>query len=152
MKSLIKIPVLRSIQNNPQSFGSLRAGGRLHAGVDLKVKAGTEVYAMELGIVSDVSLFYRNVWAITVISNSITIRYCELSANRLRVVKGDVVVAGELLGYVGIIEGLHESMLHLEMYTGTEIGRLTDVNNPPYMRRGDLIDPTECLLKILPIK
>jgi hypothetical protein len=38
-----------------------------------------------------------------------------------------------------------QSMLHLELFAGTAQGPLTDRNHPPYMRRGDLVDPTAFL-------
>jgi hypothetical protein len=36
-------------------------------------------------------------------------------------------------------------MLHLELFAGTAQGPLTDRNHPPFMRRGDLVDPTAFL-------
>jgi hypothetical protein len=38
-----------------------------------------------------------------------------------------------------------QSMLHLELFAGTAQGPLTDRNHPPFMRRGDLVDPTAFL-------
>ena len=35
--------------------------------------------------------------------------------------------------------------LHLELFAGTAQGPLTDRNHPPFMRRGDLVDPTAFL-------
>jgi hypothetical protein len=36
-------------------------------------------------------------------------------------------------------------MLHLEMFAGTEQGPLTNRENPPFLRRADLVDPTAFL-------
>jgi hypothetical protein len=36
-------------------------------------------------------------------------------------------------------------MLHLEMFAGTAQGPLTNRENPPFMRRADLQDPTAFL-------
>ena len=38
-----------------------------------------------------------------------------------------------------------QSMLHLETFAGTEQGPLTNRENPPFMRRADLQDPTAFL-------
>ena len=38
-----------------------------------------------------------------------------------------------------------QSMLHLEMFAGAAQGPLTDRQNPPFMRRADLQDPTAFL-------
>jgi murein DD-endopeptidase MepM/ murein hydrolase activator NlpD len=55
------------------------------------------------------------------------------------------VKAGQVLGYVGKMHTVAQSMLHLELFAGTAQGPLTDRNHPPYMRRGDLVDPTAFL-------
>ncbi len=61
--------------------------------------------------------------------------------------KGANVVAGQVIGHVGKMDGIDESMLHLELYSGKETGPLTNRNNQPYNRRGDLINPTDILEK-----
>jgi hypothetical protein len=36
-------------------------------------------------------------------------------------------------------------MLHLEIFAGTTQGPLTNRENPPFLRRADLVDPTAFL-------
>jgi hypothetical protein len=45
-----------------------------------------------------------------------------------------------------------QSMLHLELFAGTAQGPLTDRNHPPFMRRGDLVDPTAFLDSCMEVK
>jgi hypothetical protein len=37
-------------------------------------------------------------------------------------------------------------MVHFEMFDGSGSGPLTDKDHPPFMRRADLMDPTNRLL------
>ena len=53
--------------------------------------------------------------------------------------------AAIFIAYVGQVAGMVNAMLHFEAYTGTSVGPLTDVSRPPFMRRADLVDPTELL-------
>jgi hypothetical protein len=55
------------------------------------------------------------------------------------------VKADQVVGYVGKMQTVAQSMLHLEMFAGTAQDPLTDRNRPPFMRRGDLVDPTAFL-------
>ena len=65
---------------------------------------------------------------------------------------GVTVKAGQALGYVGKMQTVAQSMLHLELFAGTAQGPLTDRNHPPFMRRGDLVDPTAFLDSCMEVK
>lgn len=149
-----------SYHERPRSFGAPRiasAGGlRSHAGCDLYAAKGTEILACADGTIVDWEAeYYRPnpeaayVGAVTVwhpeLGDSHKIRYGEVDriAEGLRV--GSKVTAGQVIAYVGQVAGMVNAMLHFEAYTGTSVGPLTDVSRPPFMRRADLVDPTELL-------
>jgi murein DD-endopeptidase MepM/ murein hydrolase activator NlpD len=85
------------------------------------------------------------VYALEVRHPSGIIRYGEISRAAEGIAAGVEVKAGQVLGYVGKMKTVAQSMLHLEMYAGTDEGPLTNRENPPFMRRGDLQDPTAFL-------
>ena len=58
---------------------------------------------------------------------------------------GSQVVEGQVIAHVGKMETVAQAMLHLEMFAGTAQGPLTDRENPPFMRRADLQNPTAFL-------
>ena len=128
-------------------FGSRRNGGkRTHAGVDLYAPVGTDVYSITTGTVQRVSEFYRGSYAIEVDHYSYIGRYTELMpAAGLKA--GAIVSPGQVIGNIADLS-LSNSMLHFEMYGGTAVGSLTNMSNPPYMRRSDLMNPTNFLLNL----
>ena len=146
---------------NEGGFGAPRARGRSHAGYDIRVAAGTEVVAMEGGVIVEVlANFYGGTSAVSVLHQDGSVaRYCEI---RPSVRSGAKVKQGEVLGKVirNSISG--GTMLHLEVYYGSDAngnplkGGLTDrdndeckyyfTNSRNYLRRGDLLDPTGVLL------
>jgi hypothetical protein len=65
---------------------------------------------------------------------------------------GVTVKAGQALGYVGKMQTVVQSMIHLELFAGSAQGPLTDRNHPPFMRRGDLVDPTAFLDSCMEVK
>ena len=136
-----------SYKEPPRSFGSSRDhGARKHAGCDLYASAGTEVLAVEDGtVIRGPYLFYDVVYALEVQHPSGIVRYGEISHAAEGIATGVTVKAGQVLGYVGKMQTVAQSMLHLELFAGTAQGPLTDRNHPPYMRRGDLVDPTAFL-------
>jgi murein DD-endopeptidase MepM/ murein hydrolase activator NlpD len=136
-----------SYKERPRSFGSSRAKGtRKHAGCDLYASPGAPVLAIEDGkVVRGKYLFYDVVYAIEVQHPSGIVRYGEISDVAEGIHEGVEVKAGQVLGYVGKMKTVAQSMLHIEMYSGTEQGPLTDKRNAPYMRRKDLVDPTPTL-------
>jgi murein DD-endopeptidase MepM/ murein hydrolase activator NlpD len=136
-----------SYKEPPRSFGSSRDhGARKHAGCDLYAPAGTEVLAVEDGtVIRGPYLFYDVVYALEIQHLSGIVRYGEISHAAEGIATGVTVTAGQVLGYVGKMQTVVQSMLHLELFSGTAQGPLTDRNHPPFMWRGDLVDPTAFL-------
>lgn len=139
------------------AFGARRSSGkRAHAGIDIYARLGAPVRAIEAGIVAGTSnAYYRGTGAVTVQNADGTVwRYCELRTP-ITVRTGQTVRAGQVIGYVGDLKltGIPQ-MLHLERFRGTlpngtpARGPLTvspglrDARGVPYVRRGDLYDPT----------
>jgi murein DD-endopeptidase MepM/ murein hydrolase activator NlpD len=127
-------------------FGAPRTRGRRHAACDLIAPLGTEVYAIDAGVVIIPSTpFYRNTNAMAIRhKNGKVVRYCEILAkDTLMLPEGATVSAGQLIAHVGKM--YVDSMLHFELYSGTATGPLTVRSNQPYQRRADLTDPTPLL-------
>lgn len=139
-------------------FGANREEGeRAHAGIDFVVPPGTEVIAMTDGEVIRISKnFYGGTDAVEVrCSDGSIIRYAEISVS---VKEGQKISQGEKIGSVIKNNIGGSSMLHLEVYAGTESGPLTQPDNKEYdylpdknyKRRSDLIDPTGAMnLKVV---
>jgi murein DD-endopeptidase MepM/ murein hydrolase activator NlpD len=136
-----------SYHERPRAFRAPRDGGaREHAGCDLYAAAGDDVLAMEAGTVTrDCYPFYDVVFALEVTSAAgRVIRYGEISgAAGIRL--GTLIDEGQPIARVGKMQTVSQAMLHLEIYDGTGTGSLTDRERPPFMRRADLVDPTELL-------
>jgi murein DD-endopeptidase MepM/ murein hydrolase activator NlpD len=141
----------QSYRERPRSFGAPRSGGRKHAGCDLYAPVGTPIYAIDDGeVLTDVYFFYDNTYALEVRHPRFIARYGEIQKNVAPGIrKGTQVRRGQLIAHVGKLASLNMSMLHLELYTGASTGPLTVRSNPPYMRRGDLMDPTPVLDRAL---
>lgn len=141
---LRSVPTL-SYRTGPRRFGAPRDGGvRLHAGCDLIAPQGTEVLAVEDGVVTlGPYAFYRGTYAIEVRHANFVARYCEISDTAEDVAVGTPVKKGDVIAFVGRMRV--SSMLHFEMYSGTGTGPLTQRDRSPYQRRSDLIDPTPYL-------
>ena len=107
-----------SYKEPPRSFGSSRDhGARKHAGCDLYAPARTDVLAVEDGtVIRGPYLFYDVVYALEVQHPSGIVRYGEISHAAEGIATGAAVKAGQVLR-----------------------------NHPPFMRRGDLVDPTAFL-------
>lgn len=143
-----------SYHESPRCFGAKRSGGRLHAGVDLYGNAGAPIFALASGTIKAVSFFNvtgkkehaKSVSQIVIDHGAFTARYCEVANDFPAGIKaGGEVNAGDHIGYIGNLAGVinwPHNMLHLEIYGGFLTGGFTDVNNPPYKRRADLLDPT----------
>ena len=127
-------------------FGSNRSNGqRKHAGCDLYANVGTPVFSVSQGNVFEKALFYKGTYSIAINHGDFSARYCELIPS-FNIQLGMQVAEGEFLGMVSKMEGLSQCMLHFEMYSNMETGPLTNkTNGSPYMRRGDLINPTSFL-------
>jgi murein DD-endopeptidase MepM/ murein hydrolase activator NlpD len=127
-------------------FGAPRNNGRKHGGVDLAAAAGTDVYAIDDGLVveaaggfdqygtSVVSIQHGDVYD----DNYCVVRYGEVGPPLVKA--GDTVTKGQLIAKVGKQPG--GTQLHLEMYGGYEDGPFLQEKNLPYKRRSDLMDPT----------
>ncbi len=134
-----------SYKTGARYFGAKRHGGRKHAGCDLIAPTGTEIRAVADGEIKKFYLFYSGTYALEVLNTGgMMVRYGEVSGMGPGLKVGSDVKRGQLIAYVGRLRsGSH--MLHIEMYTGTESGRLTVRRNKPYQRRSDLTDPTPIL-------
>lgn len=125
-----------------RGFGASREKvrkGLRHGAVDLMAPPGTPVLAMDTGVVTRGPYpFFRGTYALEVEHPTFIARYCEI-ARTAEVGVGSQVEAGQVIAYVGNQPG--HDMLHLEMYSGTSQGDLTQMGRP-YDRRADLIDPT----------
>jgi hypothetical protein len=135
-----------SYKTGGRCFGAPRARGRRHAACDLIAPLGTEIYAIDAGVVVVASTpFYRNTSAMAIRhKNGQIVRYCEiLTKDSVQLREGATVTAGQLIAHVGKM--FVDSMLHFELYAGTADGDLTNRSNPPYQRRSDLLNPTPML-------
>ena len=135
-------------------FGARRSGGnRAHAGCDLYAPVGTTIHAITSGVVTlGPYLFYAGTFALEVDHGSFLARYGEIQKAAF-VKAGDRVEAGQPIARVGKLIGMKNSMLHLELYDKSASGPLTVKNKStkrtskgiPFMRRSDLINPTDKL-------
>ncbi len=108
---------------------------------------GTEILAMADGkVIVGPYAFFSGTNAIEVKhDNGMVVRYCEIGQMLPRGIQvGARVSKGQVIAYVGRLHS-GSSMLHLEMYQGTQNGALTQAGNRPYQRRSDLLDPTDIL-------
>ncbi len=148
----LKIKPEGDFTTGEKAFRARRSHGkRLHAGCDLYAPVGTEVRAVGDGIiVQGPSKFYAGTYAIYVDHGDFQVCYGEIQNKNPDGLKvGSKILKGQLIGYVGYLEHLSRSMLHFEMYKGSALGAFTQVNNPPFMRRKDLMDPTSFLIQWL---
>lgn len=137
-----------SYHEPPRSFGSARDGGqRKHAGCDLYAPAGTHVLAVADGTVRRAAyLFYDGVLALEVNHPGLgTVRYGEIGKAADGLHEGAAVKAGQVIGFVGKMAHVSQSMLHFELYGGTADGPLTDRTRAPHARRADLLNPASFL-------
>jgi len=139
---------------SPRAFASNRNNGlRAHAGCDLYFEKGTWIYAIGDGTVTRGPYpFYCQTFALEIDHGDFLARYGEIQA-KTAVKEGDRVHAGEQIAKVGHLIGIQvpSDMLHLELYDKSASGLLTipdtarskkRPDGTPFMRRGDLIDPT----------
>lgn len=134
-----------------KAFGSNRKGWRKHGACDLLAPVGTPIYAVDDGVVSDFGYFYENTYFVSVKHPNFIIRYGEIKKSLASgITKGEKVIRGQLLGYIGKRidddgNPRKRSMLHFERFTGALTGNLSDEDSHPYQRRADLVDPTSDL-------
>jgi murein DD-endopeptidase MepM/ murein hydrolase activator NlpD len=129
-------------------FGAPRGGGRTHGGCDLAAPVGTPVFAIDDGVVVEVSSKFKYDTSVVSIEHGdiydddyCIIRYGEVDTIMVQV--GASVKKGDLIAKVGKQPG--GTQLHLEMYSGDESGPFLQEKNPPYKRRSDIVDPTPYL-------
>jgi murein DD-endopeptidase MepM/ murein hydrolase activator NlpD len=131
---------------------------RTHAGCDLLAPVGTEVYAIDYGIVLDVpkTPFIPNtkLYSVIIEHANYIVRYTEVSQNVADgIYPGATVHEGQL---ISTLEKNNKggAMLHFEMYNKDASGYLSQKNNTTYLyvpsdgiyqRRKDLLDPTNYL-------
>ena len=147
----LKTRPVESYKEEPRSFGSERdSGTRKHAGCDLYAPIGTDVIAVEDGtVLRGPYEFAGGTYALEIDHGFYLVRYTEIGADAPAEVKpGNKVKRGQVIGKVGKFvgqDGTVRHMLHFEMYSNKDKGPLTDTNNPPFMRRKDLENPTDFL-------
>lgn len=139
-----------------RAFGSNRSGGkRAHAACDLYAPKGTPIYAIADGtVVQKAYYFYCETYALEVDHGEFVARYGEIQA-KVPVKAGQAVKAGQRIASVGHLQGITvpSDMLHLELYDKSQTGKLSvpaaagrkRADGIPFLRRKDLIDPTEKL-------
>jgi murein DD-endopeptidase MepM/ murein hydrolase activator NlpD len=128
----------------PFQFGAVRSG-RKHAACDLVAPKNTEVVAFTDGVVlEDLRYFYNGTYSLVINHYYCHVRYGELRSNGVGLKIGEKVKAGDVIGHLGVLND-KTSMLHFELYQGNEVGPYTDRSKPPFMRRKDLMDPTQLL-------
>jgi len=136
----------------PRAFGSPRADGRKHAGVDLYASWKAPIYAIADGeVISSPYAFYDGTNALEVWHPGIgVVRYGEISSSKVVALsKGEAVKEGEIIAYVGLLDSLQLSMLHFELYSESAKGQpLTIKTAMPYKRNSALIDPTGLIDKL----
>ncbi len=139
----------------PRSFACTRGGGRrAHAACDLYTAFGTWIHAVSDGdVIAGPYPFYCETYALEVHHGSFIARYGEIQRSAM-VRVGERVRAGQPIARVGHLVGIQvaSDMLHLELYRGNMSGPLTVLSGGkvredgvPFLRRGDLMDPTPYL-------
>lgn len=134
----------RSYKDGGTGYGTPREAigpGILHPACDLVAPVGTAVLAVDDGtIIRGPYYFYLGSYAIEVQHPFFVVRYGEL---REEPIENRQVKRGDVIGHVGNVgQGF---MLHFEMFSGAKTGDLTQVPDPPWNRRHDLMDPTPFL-------
>jgi murein DD-endopeptidase MepM/ murein hydrolase activator NlpD len=137
----------KSWKTEARAFGARRSNGmRKHAGCDLYFPKGTWIHAVADGeVIAQPYDFYCGTQAMEIRHGSLIVRYGEIKPRSF--VGGTTVKRGQRICQVGHLVGINveSDMLHIEIYSGTASGPLTVKGKAPYMRRGDLLDPTPYL-------
>lgn len=144
-------PPLDSYRTGGRYFGAPRTH-RLHAACDLLNPHQARIRAVADGVVIQSPYdFYLGTNALEIHHPGVgVVRYGEIDPRRTVHLKaGDHVHGGDVIAYVGRLNGTGASMLHFELYSGSASGQLTVLGNPPYQRRRDLVNPTSFIDKLL---
>jgi len=160
--------------DSPGSFWEKR-GNRRHCGIDIYAPKGSDVLSIEDGRVIDIGIFtssdkipYWNTTFYVLIKNktNIVCKYAELGDVTVSV--DELVEAGQLIGYVGLVLNIdkitenspayiqkikkngNESMLHFELYGSSpnQNKRYLGGNWFGDTKFEDLLDPTDYLQSI----
>jgi murein DD-endopeptidase MepM/ murein hydrolase activator NlpD len=132
-------------------FGAPRKPDRDHAGCDLISTDGSPVYAIDDGIVFEITRnFYKlkdthrpYIGAIAILHRTgFVARYCEVPTASITVRKGATVTAGQMIGKVGKLN--EQAMLHFELYSGLSDAPMS-TRAGRFQRRWDIIDPSRLL-------
>lgn len=130
-----------SYKTGGRRFGAPRpeiGPGILHPACDLIAPVGTEVLAVDDGvIIRGPYYFYLGSYAIEVRHKYFIARYGEIKKEKIT---SPFVKRGQVIGHVSKVG--KGSMLHFEMFEGTASGDLTQKPKPPWNRRKDLMNPT----------
>jgi murein DD-endopeptidase MepM/ murein hydrolase activator NlpD len=144
-------PPLASYRTGGRNFSAPRSNGRLHAACDLLNPHRAKIRAVADGVVIQSPYdFYLGTNALEIHHPGVgTIRYGEIDPHKTVHLKaGDRVQGGDVIAYVGRLDGTGASMLHFELFTGSAKGQLTVFGNPPYQRRKDLVNPTKFVTEL----
>ena len=173
----LKNSILKNIPEKPSpgSFWEDR-GDRYHCGIDLYAPEGSDVVAIEEGIVVDIGIattpkkisYWNKTYYIIVKNISETFcKYAELSVITPK--KGDNIKAGQLIGKIGLVlnfqkinkaspkyiqklKNKNPSMLHLELYLNDPITSHENYlggNWFGHKKPNNLVDPTTYMKSIL---
>ncbi|MEP7201119.1 MAG: LysM peptidoglycan-binding domain-containing M23 family metallopeptidase [Ilumatobacteraceae bacterium] len=104
------------------TYGATRSGGRFHEGVDVIAKAGQWVYAVKDGTLSKQYLngpasLSGNGWRLTT-SDGTYFFYAHLSAFAPGLKVGSTVIAGQIIGQIGMTGNAPIPHLHFEVHPG----------------------------------
>ena len=107
------------------SYGASRSGGRSHKGVDIAAPQGTPVVAASAGVIvkrasnalGGITIYQRDADGRTVYY------YAHLQRYRAGLKEGDLVRAGDVIGYVGQTGNAGNPHLHFAVYTVTDPNR-----------------------------
>lgn len=137
-----ELPAL-SWTNGGRQFGASRAGGREHAGCDLKFPPGTPIYAVADGVlVRGPYLFYSGTSAVEIRHGDLILRYGEIANGSYT--GGLSVKKGQIIAKVGRLNS-GSSMLHLEVYTNGASSASLTTRSGDFRRRSDVTDPAPYL-------
>ncbi|SUC46777.1 Phage-related lysozyme (muraminidase) [Providencia stuartii] len=134
---------------------------RKHAARDLYTEPKEEVIAICNGVVKSISHYYNGTWQITIEHKTVDgrefiVRYGEVDKKSILVNVDDNVSLGDTIAKTGFLVDLRTNkhlsiipneivyMLHFEFYTDVTLGEPpnnTGAKEPPFHRRGDLVDP-----------
>ncbi|MGL3288428.1 peptidoglycan-binding protein [Salmonella enterica] len=137
-----ELPAL-SWANGGRQFGASRAGGRKHAGCDLKFPPGTPIYAVADGVlVRGPYIFYSGTSAVEIRHGNLILRYGEIANGSYT--GGSSVKKGQIIAKVGRLNS-GSSMLHLEIYTNGASSASLTTRVGELRRRSDVTDPAPYL-------